>query len=139
MHVLLTDPAKHGGLKAGLSAEYEIAAKADGRNNTEVRFSVENGGPALQWGANLIASHEQGGDNDLGVALALRHEVRHGFAVGAEGQSSVQRAEGSQVFVTAYTRNEQTWAFKFGLGAERNGEGRFAPMARIALVLRLRG
>src|SRR5262245_17137759 len=36
LHLLLTDPENHDGLKAGLSAEYEIAREADAADRLEV-------------------------------------------------------------------------------------------------------
>ena len=137
VHVLLTDPAKHDGLKIGIGAEYEFAAKQGAPDNAEVRLSFEKGNAATKWGANLIASREQGGSNDFGAALGFRHEVCAGLALGAEAQSSFQRAAGSELLISAYTERE-AWAFKFGIGGQREEDGHITPIARVGLVLRLK-
>ncbi|AXK71255.1 hypothetical protein DWG18_02420 [Lysobacter sp. TY2-98] len=139
VHVLLTDPANHHGLKVGIGAEYEVAAHQDGRDNTEVRLSFEDGDEALKWGANLIASREQGGSAEFGGAFGVRRAVRDGFALGAEGQTSFERAAGSELLLGAYFEHEQTWALKLGVGGVRDESGHVAPTARLGLVLRLKG
>jgi len=138
LHVLLTDPERHDGPKVGLSLEHEIARESGDPDNTELRLSFENGHGAGKWGANLIASHAQGGDDDFGAALGYRHAVRPGFALGIEGEGSFRHAEGTEVVAGAYFEDEQRWALKLGLGAARGEDGDVAPMARVGVVLRLR-
>ena len=138
VHVLLTDPHRHEGLKVGLSAEYEVAAHTGDADNTEVRLSFEDSRDANKWLANLIASHEQGGDDDFGAALGFRHQVRDGFALGLEGQGSFRHAEGSELLLGAYFEHAQSFALKFGIGGQRDEDGGVTPVARLGLVLRLR-
>ena len=138
IHVLLTNPAKHGGFKAGISTEYEFAAANGGRDNLEVRLSLENGTEENKWAGNLIASREQGGGNDFGAALGFRHEVRPGLALGAEGQSSFQRAEGAQLLAGAYLELDESRTIKFAIGGVRDEQGRTQPVTHVGFVLRLR-
>jgi len=137
LHVLLTDPARHEGLKIGLGLEYEIAREAEAADNTELRLSFEGGDPVNLWGANLIASHEQGGDYDFGAAFGYRHALRPGLSLGVEGESSFRRAAGAELLAGAYYEHGQRWALKLGLGGVREEDGDTSPMARIGLVLRL--
>jgi hypothetical protein len=137
VHVLLTDPDKHEGLKVGLSVEYEIAAKDDGSDNSEMRLSVENGTEQSKWAANLIASKEEGGDSDVGMALGFRREVREGLALGVEAQSSFRHAQGAQILAATYFENERLGTFKLGFGGDRNERGRFSPVLHLGIVLRL--
>ncbi|GAB3099656.1 hypothetical protein GCM10027159_22430 [Lysobacter terrae] len=139
LHVLLTDPENHHGLKVGLSAEYEIAAEDDAPDNAEVRLSFENEIGATKWGANLVGSHEEHGESDWGAVLGVRREVRPGFALGLEGQSSSRHAEGAELLAGAYFEHGQTWALKLGLGGQREEDGHVTPVARVGLVLRLKG
>lgn len=53
VHVLLTDPHKHEGLKVGLSAEYEFG-HGEGADTIEARLSAENARGRLLWAGNLI-------------------------------------------------------------------------------------
>lgn len=138
VHVLLTDPHRHDGLKVGLSAEYEIAAHADDADNAEMRLAFENSRGGDKWAANLIASREQGGDSDLGAALGFRHQLHESFALGVEGQGSFRHAEGGEVLFAGYYEHAQAFALKFGVGGERGEDGGYAPMLRLGLVLRLR-
>ena len=138
VHVLLTDPAKHHGLKVGIGAEYEIAAESDAPDHAEIRLSAENGTARTKWAGNLIFGHEQGGDNDVGAALGFRHDVRPGFALGMEGQGSFRHAEGAQLLAAAYFEHDQGWALKFGVGGEREDDGHVTPVAHVGLVLRLK-
>jgi hypothetical protein len=138
VHVLLSDSAKHHGLKVGIGAEYEIARESDAPDNVEVRLSLENEIDATKWGGNLIFKREQGGDTDLGAALGFRHGIGSGWALGMEGRSSFQHAAGAQALAGAYYEHGQAWALKLGLGGERNEEGNVTPMAHFGLVLRLR-
>ena len=138
IHVLLTDPGKHEGFKAGISAEYEITATNGGRDNVEVRLSLENGTEENKWAGNLIASREQGGRKDFGAALGFRHEVRPGLALGVEGQSSFQRAEGAQLLAGAYLELDESRTIKFAIGGFRDEQGRTQPVVHVGLVMRLR-
>lgn len=138
VHVLLTDPTKHHGWKVGVGAEYEIAAEDDAPDNVEMRLSFENGDGATKWAGNLIASREQGGDSDVGLALGARYALRPGLALGAEGQGSFRHAAGGEVLVGAYFEHTQDWALKLGLGAQRDDDGRFTPLVRLGVVLRLK-
>lgn len=138
VHFLLTDPHRHDGLKVGLSAEYEIAAHADDADNVEMRLAFENSHDADKWAANLIASRERGGDSDFGAALGFRHQLRDSFALGVEGQGSFRHAEGGELLFAGYYEHAQAFAFKFGVGGEREGNGDYAPVLRLGLVLRLR-
>jgi hypothetical protein len=138
VHVLLTDPERHAGLKVGLSAEYEIAAEAHAPDHLEMRLSAETGSERVKWAGNLIVGREQGGDSDVGAALGFRRQLRPGFALGAEGQGSFQRAAGAQVLAGAYFEHAQSWALKLGLGGEREEDGHVTPVVHVGLVLRLR-
>ena len=138
IHVLFTDPARHDGLKIGMSAEYEIAAERDGADNAEMRLSVENGGEQDKWAGNLIASREQGGSTDFGAAFGFRHELHPGLALGVEAQSSFQRVEGAQLVAGAYFENEQSWTIKLGLGGQREADGHVSPVAHFGWVLPIR-
>jgi len=139
VHVLLTDPARHDGLKVGLSAEYEIAAERDAPDHVEMRLSAETGDDAHgKWAGNLIFGREQGGDSDVGAAIGFRRQVRPGFALGAEGQGSFQRASGAELLVGAYFEHAQRWALKLGLGGQRDEDGHVTPVAHVGLVLRLK-
>lgn len=137
IHVLLSDPARHHGLRVGLSAEYEIAAQSDAPDNAELRLSLEDALPGGTWAANLIASREQGGASDMGLGLGFRRELRPGLSLGLEGQSSLQHAEGAQLLAGAYFETAQARAIKLGLGVERDAAGDFHPMAHAQLVLHL--
>jgi hypothetical protein len=138
VHLLLTDPHRHDGLKVGLSAEYEIAAHAGDADNAEVRLAFEDNRDADKWAANLIASREQGGDSDFGAALGFRHQLRDSFALGIEGQGSFRHAEGGEVLFAGYYEHAQAFALKFGIGGERSEDSDCVPMLRVGLVLRLR-
>ena len=137
VHLLLTDPGRQAGFQAGISAEYEIASQADAVDKLELRLSLESGTPKTKWTGNLVAGREQGGDSDLGMALGLRHAVRPGIAVGAEGQGSFRRAEGAKILLAAYFENERLGTIKLGLGAERSGSGDQVPVAQVGWVLPL--
>jgi hypothetical protein len=137
IHLLLTDPEKESGPKVGLSAEYEIASEDGEPNNTEVRLSVESGSGQNKWAGNLIASREQGGSTELGVALGFRRQIRAGVALGAEGQGSFERAEGAQLLATTYFEKEAFGTFKIGLGGQRIPDGDFEPALHLGLVLRV--
>jgi hypothetical protein len=137
-HLLLTDPHRHDGFKAGLDAEYEIAAHAEDADNAEVRLAFEDSRDANKWAANLIASREQGGESDFGAALGFRRQLRDGFALGIEGQGSFRHAEGGEVLFAGYYEHAQAFALKFGIGAERGEDSDYTPMLRVGLVLRLR-
>jgi len=139
VHVLLTDPANHHGLKVGIGAEYEVAAHRDGRDNAEMRLSFENGDELWKWGGNLIASREQGSSVEFGGAFGIRRGIRKGVAVGAEGETSFQRAAGRELLATAYFEHDQSWALKLGLGGVRDESGHVAPVGRLGLVVRLKG
>jgi hypothetical protein len=138
IHVLLTDPARHEGFKAGISAEYEIAAANGSRDNVEVRLSLEDGTEENKWAGNLIASREQGGNSDFGVALGFRHEVRPGVALGMEGQSSFQHVEGAQLLAGMYLELDESRTIKFAIGSFRDKQSEIQPVAHVGLVLRMR-
>lgn len=137
IHVLLTNPERHDGLKVGLSAEYEIAREADAADNTELRLSVERGKAHGKWAANLILDRAQGGSSELGAAVGLRHQFNPRFALGAEAQASFRHSEGAQLLATGSWEKEQAWTIKLGLGGQKDEDGRFAPVAHVGLVLRL--
>lgn len=138
IHLLLTDPGRHEGFKAGISVEYEVAAARDSPDNAEIRLSLENGTDENKWTGNLISSRVQGGRRDFGAALGFRHEVRSGLALGVEGQGSFQRAEGAQLLAGAYLEASEALTLKFAVGAERQEDGGAQPAAHVGLVLRLR-
>ncbi len=137
IHILLTDPEREDGFKLGLSAEYEIAAEDGAPDNSELRLSMENGDEKTKWGANLIASREQGGDSDFGASLGVRHTVSEGLALGVEAESSFRHSEGAQVLAGAYWDRPSGMAWKLGLGAVRGEDGDFAPTLHLGLVLAL--
>lgn len=138
IHVLLTDPEREDGFKLGLSAEYEIAAEDGAPDNSELRLSLENGDEQTTWGANLIASREQGGDSDFGASLGVRHRVSEGLVLGMEAESSLRHAEGAQVLAGAYWDRPSGWGWKLGLGAERGEDGDVSPVLHVGLILPLR-
>lgn len=138
VHVLLTDPANHHGLKVGLSAEYEIASEDEAPDNAEVRLSFENSVGAVKWGANLVGSREERGEADWGAVLGMRRELRPGFALGVEGQGSFKHAAGGELLAGAYFEHGQSWALKLGVGGVREEDGHVTPLARVGLVLRLK-
>ena len=137
IHVLLTDPGKHEGFKAGISAEYEVAAAKGGRDNVEVRLTLENSMEEYKWAGNLIASRERGGGNEFAAALGFRHGVRSGLALGAEGQRSLRRADGAQLLAGAYVELDESRTIKFAIGGLRDETGGIQPVAHVGLVLRL--
>jgi hypothetical protein len=137
IHLLLSDPDKHHGLRVGLSAEYEFAADSGAADNAELRLSLENTLPGGSWAANLIASREQGGAIDTGLGLGFRHPVRRGLSLGVEGQASLQHADGAQLLVGAYFEKAQARAIKLGLGAERGEDGAWQPVAHAQVVLHI--
>jgi len=137
IHLLLTDPENEAGPKVGMSAEFEFASEAGAPDNSEVRLSVENDRGQNKWAGNLIASREQGGSTELGVALGFRHQIRAGFALGAEGQGSFEHAQGAQLLATTYFEKEAFGTFKIGLGGQRIQDGAFEPAIHLGLVLRV--
>jgi hypothetical protein len=137
VHLLLTDPGKPDGLKAGLSAEYEFASQATAADKLELRLSLEAGSTRTKWADNLLASREQGGDSDIGMALGVRHVVRPRLAVGVEGEGSLRRAEGAKLLVAAYFESDRLGTIKLGLGAERVESGDHVPVAQAGWVLPL--
>lgn len=137
VHVLLTDPGKEDGFKAGISAEYEFAAEAHASDNLELRLSMEFDAGQTKWAGNLVTSHERGGDSDVGAALGLRHVVRTGFAVGIEGQGSFRHADGAKILLATYFEGDRRGTIKLGLGAERTESGKHAPTAHFGWVLPL--
>jgi len=138
IHILLTDPNKHSGLKVGIGLEYEIAAEDDGLDNAEFRLAVENGKGKNKWGGNLILDREQGGETDVGAALGFRHKIGDAWSLGFEAQSSVERAAGAELLFGAYYDHEQNWVVKLGLGGKREEDGHITPMLHIGWVLLLK-
>jgi hypothetical protein len=138
-HLLLSDPARHHGPKVGLGVEYEFARDHDEPDRVEARMAVETRRGAETFGANLIASHATDGRDDFGAGLAWRHATGGAWSLGAEAQGSFDHAEGTQLLAGAYFEHEQSWALKLGLGAEREAEGGYSPVAHVGLVLRLHG
>jgi hypothetical protein len=96
LHLLLTDPARHDGLKAGLSTEYEIAREAEVVNRLEVRLTLEQAIDSIKWGGNLIYSREQG-DSEFGAALGLRGRINEHLSWGLEPQGAFDHAEGREL------------------------------------------
>src|SRR4249919_590745 len=139
VHVLLTDPERHDGLKAGLSAEYEIAREADAADRLELRLSLEQSVDAYKWGGNLIYSREQGGEDEFGVALGLRRAVGAHVALGAEAQGAFDHAEGRELLGGVYWEPSEAVTLKFGLGGVHDDAGGNTALARFGLVMRLRG
>ena len=139
VHVLLTDPERHDGLKAGLSAEYEIAREADAADRLELRLSLEQSVDAYKWGGNLIYSREQGGEDELGVALGLRRAVGAHVALGAEAQGAFDHADGRELLGGVYWEPSEAVTLKFGLGGVHDDAGGNTALARFGLVVRLRG
>lgn len=138
VHWRLTDPARHDGLQVGLSLEYEIAREAEAPDNTELRLSLERASGRGKWAANLIASHEQGGESDLGASLGYRHAVDDALALGVEWEGSFEHAAGATLLAGGYFEFNEACTLKLGLGGERDDTGRVQPVARLGLVLALR-
>ena len=138
IHVLLSDPERHDGLKVGLSAEYEIAREADAADNLELRLGVERAIGRMKWAGNLVYDREQRGEHGFGTALGLRRQLDDRLALGLEAQGAFDHAEGRELLAGLYWEHQQRWALKFGLGAVRNDNGGYDPLARLGLVLRLR-
>ncbi|GAB3386694.1 hypothetical protein [Lysobacter fragariae] len=138
VHVLLTDPERHDGLKAGLSAEYEIARETDAANRLELRLSLEQRINAYKWGGNLIYSREQDGDGEFGLAMGLRRAIGERLALGVEAQGAFDHAEGRELLGGLYWELGETVTLKFGLGGIRDDAGGTTALARIGVVVRLR-
>jgi hypothetical protein len=138
IHVLLTDPDRHEGLKVGLSAEYEIAAEHGSPDNVELRLSAQNGNERTKWAGNLIFDREQHDTGEFGAAFGLRHQFNAGFAAGFEAQSSFRRSEGAEILAAGYWEHNQSWGLKLGLGAQKDDENHFSPMAHVGVVIRIR-
>ena len=139
IHFLLSDPERHDALKVGLSAEYEVAAEQGAPDNIEMRLSAEKGINRNKWGGNLIFNRQQHGKGEFGAALGLRHQFNDGFAAGVEAQGSFERAQGAEFLAAGYWEHEQSWGLKLGLGAQKDDQNHFVPMARVGVVIRLRG
>ena len=137
LHVLLTDPEKHEGLQSGLGAEYEFAREAGG-NALEVRWSVQQANPRYKAGANLVYHHEEGDTGHFGAVIGAHWRIAPRVALGAEAQGDFDRAEGTEALASAHWECDEAWSLKFGLGGQRTDEGRWVPLARFGLVLRLR-
>lgn len=137
VHVLLTDPERHDGLQSGLSAEYEIAREGGG-DTLEVRWSVQHAAPRYKAGANLVYRHEEGGTGHFGAVIGTHWRVAPRVALGAEAQGDFDRAEGTEAIASAHWECDEAWSLKFGLGGQRTDDGRWVPLARFGLVLRLR-
>jgi hypothetical protein len=138
IHVLLSDPARHDGLKVGLSAEYEIARAADEADNLQFRLGIERARGAMKWAGNLVYDREQGGDRTVGAALGWRRQLDERFALGVEAQGAFDHGEGRELLGGLYWEHEQRWTLKFGLGVVQDDSGGYDPLARLGLVLRLR-
>jgi hypothetical protein len=138
IHLLLSDPARHDGLKVGLSAEYEIARAADEPDNLEFRLGIEQASGAVTWAGNLVYDREQGGDTTTGAALGWRRQVGERFALGVEAQGAFDHGEGRELLAGLYWEHDQRWTLKLGLGAVHDDSGGYASLARVGLVVRLR-
>jgi hypothetical protein len=138
VHLLLSDPARHDGLKAGLSAEYEIARAADEADNLQLRLGIEQASGAMKWAGNLVYDHERGGGDTVGAALGWRRQLGERLAVGVEAQGAFNHGEGRELLGGLYWEHAQRWTLKFGLGAVQDDSGGYDPLARLGLVLRLR-
>jgi hypothetical protein len=137
IQVQLTDPSRHEGFRAALSAEYEIAREADAPDNLSVRLALGHERGANQFGANLVFDREEGGTTDLGTALGYRRALSERVALGIEAQGSLRHAEGAEALAGAYFEIDPRWTVKCGLGARREGDGSTTPIAAVGLVLRL--
>lgn len=136
LHLLLTDPERDG-LKAGFSAEYEIAREGDA-DALEARLSFERADARRKAGANLVYRHERGDAGHFGAVLGAHWRVAPRVAIGAEAMSDFDRAEGAEVLASAHWECDEAWSLKFGLGGQRAEDGRWTSLARFGLVLRLR-
>jgi hypothetical protein len=138
IHVLLTDPERHDGLKVGLSAEYEVAAEHGAQDNFELRLSAQNGNEHTKLAGNLIFDRQQHNSGEFGAAFALRHQFNAGFAAGFEAQGSFKHAEGAEILAAGYWEHDQSWGLKLGLGAQKDDKNHFSPMAHVGVVIRIR-
>ncbi|MEO8002062.1 MAG: hypothetical protein ABI644_09300 [Arenimonas sp.] len=139
IHILLTDPNKHSGLKVGIGLEYEIAAEDDAPDNAEFRLSIENTKDKNKLDGNLILDREHGGETDVAAALGFRHKITDAWSLGLEAQSSVERAAGAKLLFGGYYDHEQNWVIKLGLGGQREEDGHITPVLHIGWVLLLKG
>lgn len=138
IHVLLTDPMQHQGLKIGVSGEYEIARDRSQPDNLELRVSIADGTDRIKWAGNLIYDHPSGANGTFGLALGVRRQISAGFALGVEALGSLDRAAGNKVLGGAYWEHAQGWAIKLGAGAQKDVGGGTSAIVEIGLVLRLR-
>ena len=110
-----------------------------GKNVASIRHAgLPIGDNRTKWAGNLFFDRQQHGRGEFGGALALRHQFDAAFAAGIEAQGCFQRAEGTEIIAAAYWEHEQSWGVKLGLGARKDEQDRFAPMARVGLVIRIR-
>lgn len=135
--ILLTDPGKQVGFKAGISAEYEFAAEDDDGDEVELRLSLEIGDELARWTANPVANREEGGDSDLQAALGVRRAMHPGFAIGVEAQGSLRHSEGAQMLAAAYFENRRLGTVKIDMGGERTALVGYIPTAHFGWVLPL--
>ena len=137
LHVLLTDPDRHDGWTSGLSAEYEVAREAGG-DALELRWSVEQQTARYKAGANLVYRREEGDAGRYGAVVGAHWRIAPRVALGVEAQGDVDRADGAEALASAHWECDEAWSLKFGLGGQRDDDGRWVPLARLGLVLRLR-
>ena len=138
IHVLLSDPGQHDGVKVGLSAEYEIARERDEPDNVEVRLSVQSRARSWTWAANLVAVKSEGEDLDLGYAFGARHPLSARWSGTIEARGAFERAEDAELLGGLVWEQDQGLAFKVGLGAERAEDG-YDPVLHLGVVVGLGG
>jgi hypothetical protein len=136
IHLLLTDPHAHEGLKVGLSAEYEIG-HGDEPDAMEVRLSAEQERGRLLLAGNLVAEKETDESASYAASIGLRGQLSERVALGAEAQHDFDDQAG-ELLAGLYLGDEPGWALKLGLGATRDEDGNSGGVARIGLVLKLR-
>jgi hypothetical protein len=136
VHVLLTDPHKHEGLKVGLSAEYEFG-HGEGADTIEARLSAENTHGRLLWAGNLIAEKESHDSTRFAFAMGVRGHVSTQTALGLEAQHDVDGRAG-ELLAAAYLGDETGFTLKFGIGASRDEDGDTGAIAHVGMVLKLR-
>ncbi len=140
-----TSPALHYRLNSeeslfglSLSFEYEIAHLDDHEDRAELRLAISQAGDLWLFGANLIASEDQGGGAEVewGYAAGLRRLFGEDWALGLEVQGSFEEDE-HEILLGLYSEPSERFTFNIGVGVGVGSDG-FESALRSALVFRLK-